>query len=499
MSKLSLLKHELAVVKDLQSASWILDWDQATYMPEGGATARGRQIATLQSLSHETLISDKVAKLLDQAAAEVASLADSHPDKALVRVGRRDHDRAKKIPPAFTAKLADHLSLSYNTWAKARPENDFARVLPLLEKTVELSREMAGFLGGGEHIADPLIDGSDEGMTVKSVRALFDSLRAELVPLVAAIAKQQQVDDSCLRGKFPESDQLAFGEKVIRKMGYDFNRGRQDKTHHPFMTRFSGGDVRITTRVNEADIGDAFFSTVHEAGHALYEQGINAALDGTILGDGVSAGVHESQSRLWENLVARSLPFWAHFYGELQQSFPSLKSTKLSDFYRAINKVERSLIRVDADEVTYNLHVMIRFDLELALLEGKLAVRDLPDAWRARYQSDLGVSSPTDKDGCMQDVHWYAMQLGGNFQGYTLGNVLAAQFYEAALVANPQIPGDVERGEFSALKSWLNQHVHHDGRIVQPAALVERATGKPMTIAPYIQYLRRKYSDIYAL
>ena len=277
-------------------------------------------------------------------------------------------------------------------------------------------------------------------------------------------------------------------------------RGRLDKTLHPFCTKFAAGDVRITTRVREDDLADALFSTLHETGHALYEQGVDAGLEGTPLGYGASAGVHESQSRLWEIVVARSRGFWEHYYPLLQRTFPdALGGVPLDTFYRAINKVERSLIRTDADEVTYNLHIMLRFDLELKLLEGRLRVKDLPEAWRAAMQADLGVTPPDDRDGCLQDVHWYNSAIGGAFQSYTIGNILSAQFYAAARKAHPEIEREIGRGEFGTLHAWLRQHIYRHGRKFKPNDLVERATGAPMSMGPYLDYLRGKYGKLYRL
>jgi carboxypeptidase Taq len=302
-------------------------------------------------------------------------------------------------------------------WQRARPANDFAAVKPLLETTVELSRELAACYPGYEHPYDALVDLAEDGMTVKMVRGLFAELRAGLVPLIEAIGSRPQPNDRCLAGKFPEDAQRAFGEKVVRSFGYDFTRGRQDTTAHPFMIKLGRGDVRITTRYNTADVTDALFSSMHEAGHAMYEQGLDDALEGTPLYHGTTAGVHESQSRLWENLVGRSLSFWRRWYEPLKNAFPGeLKGVDVDTFHRAINKVVPSIVRVDADEVTYNLHVMLRFDLELDMLEGKLAVRDLPEAWRARIQKDLGVTPSDDRNGALQDVHWYGGTVGGQFQ-----------------------------------------------------------------------------------
>ena len=499
-TRLDELKARLLEVNDLNAAAAVLRWDQATYMPPGGAGARGRQLATLGRLAHEKFTDAALGRLLDEAARETGGLPYESDEAALVRVTRRDYERALKVPPDFVAELSSHSALTYQAWTGARPANDFARVRPLLEKTLELSRRMADFFPGYESPADPLIDFADLGLKASLVRELFDALRARLVPLVRAITARPVADDACIRQHAPEADQLAFGLAVIRRFGYDFERGRQDKTHHPFMTRFSLGDVRITTRVRENDLTDALFSTLHECGHALYEQGIDPAYEGTPLADGASAGVHESQSRLWENLVGRSRGFWEHFYPRLQQAFPAqLGRVAPDDFYRAINKVERSLIRTDADEVTYNLHVMLRFGLELDLLEGRLAVKDLPEAWRARFAADLGLAPPDDKDGVLQDVHWYAGIIGGEFQGYTLGNVLSAQFYDAAVRARPGIPADVARGDFGDLLGWLRENVYRHGAKFTPAELVERATGSPMSIEPYLAYLWRKYQPLYGL
>ena len=494
------LKMRLMEISDIRSANALLAWDQATYMPQGGAEARGRQSATLGRIAHEKFIDPAIGRLLDDLLAFEESLPYESDDAALIRVTRREYERSIRVPPELVAELDEHGTASYQAWTEARPANDFKCMQPLLEKTVDLSRKLADCFAGYSHIADPLIDYADYGMKASTLTALFADLRARLVPLVEAIASRPLVDDACLRHHVPEDRQLAFGLEVIKRYGYDFTRGRQDKTHHPFMTKFSLGDVRITTRVKENDLTDALFSTLHESGHAMYEQGIDPAYEGTPLAHGTSAGVHESQSRLWENIVGRSRNFWTFFYPELQAIFPEqLRAVSLDTFYRAINQVQRSLIRTDADEVTYNLHVMIRFDLELQMLEGTLAVRDLPDAWHARYQADLGLRAPDDRDGVLQDVHWFDDVVGGRFQGYTLGNILSAQFYEAALAAHPEIPDQIRQGEFGALRGWLKEHVYRHGSKFTASELVERATGKPMTIEPYVEYLRAKYAELYRL
>jgi carboxypeptidase Taq len=498
--KLTELKNRLIEIDDIESAAALLSWDQSTYMPPGSATARARQLATLQKLAHEKFIDPAIGQLLEDRRSYEESLLYDSDEASLIRVTRRDYERAIKVPPSFMAEFSAHSAKSYQVWATARPENNFAAVQPYLEKTLDLSRQLADFFPGYEHIADPLIDFADYGMKASTVRAVFAELRDQLVPLVQAITPQPAADDSCLRQIFPEAQQLAFGMEIVKRIGYDLERGREDKTHHPFTTKFSIGDVRITTRVKENDLGEALFSTVHEAGHALYEQGVRPDFEGTPLAEGTSDGVHESQSRLWENVVGRSHGFWKFFYPRLQAVFPDqLESVPLETFYRAINKVAPSLIRTDADEVTYNLHVMLRFDLELDLLEGRLTIRDLPEAWRERYKADLGIVPPDDRDGVLQDVHWYAGLIGGGFQGYTLGNILGAQFFEAALLAHPEIPAQIKEGEFSTLHDWLKEQIYQHGRKYTASELVERVTGGSLSIEPYMRYLRTKYGELYKL
>jgi carboxypeptidase Taq len=494
------LRARLTEINDLNSAAAVLSWDQNTYMPPGGAAARGRQMATLRRLSHEKATDEALGELLETLAPYEQSLAFDHDDAALIRVARRGFERNTRIPARLVAEVAAQGAASYNAWTRARPANDVATMIPHLERTLELSRRVAECFPGYQHIADPLINFADYGMAAETVRALFAELRARLVPLAQAITALPPADDSCLRRHYPEAEQKAFGEQIARAFGYDFSRGRQDKTAHPFATRFASGDVRITTRFDERYLAEGLFSTLHEAGHAMYEQGIDPAYDGTVLARGTSSGVHESQSRLWENLVGRSRPFWEHYYPRLQQVFPAqLGDVSLDTFYRAINKVERSLIRTDADEVTYNLHVMIRFDLELAMLEGSLAVKDLPEAWNARYTSDLGITPPEPKDGVLQDVHWFYSNIGGQFQGYTIGNILSGQFFAAARAANPGLEAAIARGDFTTLHGWLREQIYTHGSKYTTAELVERVVRGPLSIEPYMAYLTTKYSELYGL
>jgi carboxypeptidase Taq len=488
------LKSLLTEIDDINAAVSLLYWDQATYMPAGGAAARGRQLATLRQIAHEKFTNGEISNLLEALQYYEADLPYDSDEASLIRLTRRECDRASKIPAEFTARLSQLRSDCYQMWAKARPANNFALVQPYLEKMLELSWEYASFFPGYDHVADPLIESSDYGMTTASIRKVFSELRGQLVPLVREITARPAVDDSCLHRHYPEAAQLDFTLKVLELMGYDLDRGRQDKTLHPFMTNFSIDDVRITTRIYEHDLSQGLFSTIHEMGHAFYELGNPHEFEGTPLAGGVSSGLHESQSRLWENLVGRSRQFWIYFYPHIQAAFPTqLGDISLDTFYRAINKVSRSLIRTDADEVTYNLHVMIRFDLELALLEGKLAVCDLPEAWNERYRSDLGIVPTNDSDGVLQDVHWYSGRIGGMFQGYTLGNLMSAQFFEAALAEHPEIPNQIEQGNFHPLHDWLKEHIYTQGRKFTPAEIMERVTGKPLSTAPLMRYLHQKY------
>ena len=489
------LRGILAQVNDLNGAAALLHWDQATYMPAGGAAARGRQLATLSRLAHETFVQPRVGELLESLR-DLESEAD--PDgfeAALIRVTRRDWEKAVRIPTEFEARFSEHCAIAYETWTRARPANDWDLMCPVMEKTLDLSRELASF-SPHEHPADPLIDDSDPGFTAAQVSALFEELRAELVPLVREVTSGPPADDAVLRGHFDVKAQRKFARAVVGDFGYSFERGRLDATHHPFMTKFSLGDVRITIREDEEEVSSLLLGALHEAGHGMYEQGISPIYEATPLANGASSGLHESQSRLWENFVGRSPAFWEHYYPKFQSAFPVFQSVELEEFLRALNRSEKTLIRTEADELTYNLHVMIRFDLELQMLDGRLEIRDLPDAWNARYLSDLGVTVPNYSDGCLQDVHWFGGAIGGAFQCYTLGNILSAQFFEAATRAHPAIPDEIGRGEFGTLRDWLTGNLYRFGRAREPQQLIEGALDGPLQIGPYMNYLRAKYGAV---
>jgi carboxypeptidase Taq len=356
-------------------------------------------------------------------------------------------------------------------------------------------------LGYEDRMYDALLDQFEPNMKTAQVERLFDELRAELVPFVAQIFDRlDAVDSRPVFEMYDVAKQAEFGLKVIEKIGYDLKRGRQDKSVHPFTTEFSINDVRITTRYRADWMPSALFGSIHEAGHAMYEQGGRQEYEGTILASGTSLGVHESQSRLWENVVGRSRGFWRYFYPDMQRMFPEvLSQVSMEDFYRAINFVSRSLVRVEADEVTYNLHIMLRFELENALLEGKLAVKDAPDAWNAKMEEYLGITPPNyGKEGVLQDVHW-SSGLVGYFPTYSLGNFLSLQYWEKALLDVPAIPDEIERGNFEPLLAWLRENIHQHGRKYWPVELTERITGEPIQVRSFMRYLRAKYSDIYGL
>ncbi|MBA3016659.1 MAG: carboxypeptidase M32 [Proteobacteria bacterium] len=494
------LKKHLSEIKSIEAVMMLLVWDQQVYLPNGGAVARSRQLAVQAQLAHEKLTAPIIGKLLDDLQSYQINLPYDSDEAGLLRVTRRLYEKAVKVPPAFKARLSAHLSKSYQVWTLARPANDFAAVQPYLEKTLSLSREYAHFFPDYALIADPLIDFKDTGMTVAAIRPFFAELRRQLVPMIKDIREQPLPDNSCLYRTFPTAAQLSFVREVIKNIGFDFERGRQDLSPHPFESLISIGDVRMTTRVQENDLSQTFLDTLHEMGHALYDQGLYPDFEGTPLADSASASVTESQARLWENVIGRSRYFWNYYYPKLQAIFQEqLNSTSLETFYRAINKVQPSLIRIDADEMSYDLHVILRFDFELQLLEGTLAVRDLPEAYRERFKADFGITPPDNRDGVLQDVHWFDGVIGGQFQSYTIGNILSVQFYEAALREHPEILDEIAHGEFSALHNWLKEHIYRHGRKYTTMELIQRVTGKSLTIEPYIRYLRTKYGELYNL
>lgn len=498
--KLQRLKDILAEVTDLTRAAALLEWDQETYMPPGGVVARADQISTLQRLAHVRFTSEEVKWLLE-ALENDASKWDYDSDEAsLIRVTRREYDEAVKLPPELVAEVARAGSIAQPAWQKARKDENFSVFAPYLEKNVELNRRVADALGYEDRPYDALINRTEPGMKTADLEAIFAELKRAIVPLISDIARHSDaVDDQVLYRGFDPDLQLSYGVQVIKKLGFDFERGRQDISAHPFETAFSPGDVRITTRVSRDFFNECFFGLVHESGHAMYEQGQSQSLERTPLCGGASPGVHESQSRLWENLVARSLPFWRHIFPSLRNTFPEpLRGVDVESFYRAVNKSYPSLIRVEADEVTYNLHILLRFELENEMLEGTLKVKDLPDAWNSRVKSYFGLNVPNDREGALQDIHWSYVSFG-IFPGYTIGNLIGAQLMQKIRSEIRDLDAQIENGQFAALLAWLRRNVHRHGRKFTPNELMERATGRPLTAAPWIAYVQRKYGALYGL
>jgi carboxypeptidase Taq len=499
-AKTDRLRQLLGEIFDLDRAWAVLEWDLQTYMPPGGAEARAQRMSTLSRLSHDMFVCDEFGAALQAAQTEVAGLPLENDDAALVRRTARDFNKQRRVPSEWVSEFSLETARAHMIWEKARAEADFQQFKPALETIVRLKRDYAEFFQPYEHVYDPLIDDFEPGMPTRQVKAVFDILRPQQVELVRATKERgRPVSDAPLRQAFDVDKQQQFGVEVIKKLGYDFNRGRLDKAVHPFTTSFGLDDVRITTRYDPNVFNDAIFSTIHECGHGLYDQGIASSLDRTPLATGTSMAVHESQSRMWENFVGRSRPFWIAFYPRLQELFPdALGKVKLTDFYRAINKVEPSLIRVDADEATYNLHIMLRFELELELMSGTLAVKDLPQAWNARMSDYLGITPPNDAKGVLQDVHWSEGYIG-YFPTYALGNLVAAQLWERINKDIPDLAAQIERAEFGGLLTWLRENIHRHGARYYPVELLQRVTGQGLTPEPYLRYLRAKFGEVYEL
>ncbi len=500
MKNFEKLIQRTAEITNVNQATALLGWDQQTNMPSGGAVARAEQLATLSTISHEMLTSDETARLIENAQKDIESLDEASDEAAMVRMAKRDYDLATKLPSEFVAELTRTATLGHEVWVKARAENNFEHFRLTLEKVVALCQQQAEYLGYEDHIYDALLDLYEPGATTAAVDTIFTNLREDLVPFVSAIFENKdKVSDEPLHRQFPIEKQREFGLMVAQKIGFDMQRGRQDEAVHPFCTSFSRDDVRITTRFEDDFLSPALFGTIHETGHAMYEQGLNPDFERTPLGSAVSLGIHESQSRLWENVVGRSLGFWQHFYPQLKSTFAGiLDDVSLDDFYKAMNRVQPSLIRVEADEVTYCLHIILRFELEQDLITGAVAVKDLPEAWNAKMESYLGITPPTDALGVLQDVHWSGAAIG-YFSTYALGTLLSAQLYEAALKDHPEIPDNIQQGKFSTLLGWMNKNIHIHGRKYMPDELVKRATGASLSHQAFMRYLKAKFGPIYGV
>jgi carboxypeptidase Taq len=499
--KLEQLKQHLYTYHNLQMASAVLGWDREVNMPPGGNEARAEQSATLNALAHEIFTADETGELLEAAEVEVADEDFGSDDASYVRVLRRNYDKQVKIPTELVEEFSRVRSHAFAAWRQARQNDDYPHFQPHLTKIVEINCEIADILGYEEHPYDALLDLFEPGMTTAQVDAVFTELKEGLVPLLEEIVEEgEPVDESFFTEQtYPVDKQWDLTEVTLRDIGYDFSHGRQDKAPHPFTTHFSCKDVRVTTRLRENRPQAAFFSSVHEGGHALYEQGIPEKFERTVLAGGATLSLHESQSRMWENMLGRSRAFWSHYLPIMRAFFPEqLADVSFDDFYRAINKVAPSLIRVEADEVTYHMHIFARFEIEQALVSGDLGVADVPDAWNAKYEDYLGITPPNNADGCLQDVHWSHGTIG-YFPTYTLGTIISAQFYRRAALDVPVLEEQIAAGNFLPLLDWARKHIHKHGSKFTAAELLERELGADLDAQPLLAYMREKYTDIYNL
>jgi len=494
---LATFRERLGEVVDINQATSILHWDQEVFMPPKGAAARGQQLATLSAIAHRYFTSEEMGRLL----AELTEAADQlDPDDAkLVAETHHDYERATKLPESFVQEFALVQSAAYEAWANAREEDDFPAFQPHLEKILDLLRRKADYLGYEGSPYNALIEDYERGMTAETLRGIFDVVAERQSALVERVTSAPQPDCSWTEGEWDEDTQWAMTLRVLADMGYDFEAGRQDKSVHPFTTSFGARDVRLTNRVNKSELFSALYGAAHEGGHGLYEQGFLDRDRRTPLADGISLGIHESQSRMWENMIGRSLPFWEHYTPVLRDLHGGkLDGIAPEQFYQAVNRVRPSFIRVEADECTYNLHVILRFEIELDLVEGRIAVADIPDAWNAKVKQYLGLDVPSNTMGCLQDIHWSHGSMG-YFPTYALGNLYSAQMFDVILRDLPGLWDDVRAGRFVPLLGWLREHVHQHGRRKLAGELIRDISGRDLTPDAYLAYLESKYAALYGL
>jgi len=476
----------------LDQAASILHWDQETYMPPGAVEDRAAQLSTLSAMIHQRNTSSTFGDLLSGLKNDKTL---SETQSAVVREYSRKYERMTSLPEELVREITKTQSLAQQAWAKARKENDYPAFRPFLDKMIELKQKEAECVGYDDKPYDALLDEYEPYMTCREVTEVFSRLRDRLVPIVEKIAAAAEIDDSILTRGYPLDRQEQFSKAIVTDLGYDWDHGRLDITAHPFTT---GGnrDVRITTRYSEEDLRPALFASIHEAGHALYEQGYLEEHYHTPMAEPISLGIHESQSRMWENLIGRGLPFWQHYLPKLKETFPNMTDVGLVQFHRAINKVKPSFIRVEADEVTYNLHILLRYEIETEIFDGKITAEEMPSVWNERFEKYLGITPPDDANGCLQDIHW-SMGLFGYFPTYALGNLYSAQFLNAARKTIPDLGSEVSRGEFKTLLGWLRHNIHQHGKFYPAQELAEKVTRERLNEDHFISYLKEKYSQIY--
>ena len=502
-SNLEELRERLAEINDLGRARALLGWDERTQMPPAGAEVRAEQVATLARIRHHKLISDELGRLIEGAAGETEGLHYDSNDASLVRVARRGWEKARRVSADLRAELTRAASLAEHAWTDARADADFAAFLPHLRKNVELRRRYADCFEGFEgfvHEFDPLLDDFEPGMTTPEMTAVLSELRDGIRPLITAVAESGEiVDDSCLHGDFPLDAQETLARAVVEELPLQEGSWRLDQTVHPFATAISPADLRITTRFDPGYIGTAVWAVIHESGHAMYENGVPRELWRSPLASPSSLGFHESQSRLWENWVGRGRAYLEHLLPRLRELFPArLGEVELDALYRAANKIEPSLIRVEADQVTYNLHIILRFELELGIFDGSIGLAELPDAWNAKVGEYLGISVPDDAQGVLQDVHW-AGGMFGYFPTYSLGNVIAGQLWDRITAELPDVEESIGEGEMAGLREWLRENLHRHGNKFMPKELIERVVGGPIDVVPYVRQLRERAAEIYGI
>jgi carboxypeptidase Taq len=497
-NKLMQISHHARI---LTGISHILDWDQETYMPLGAAAIRALQQETLAGLIHEQKSGKKfknaLEKLINIDSGEILAKELPSAKQAALKEWRRSYMQETALPKKFVKESAKLYSQAVVVWREAKKENSFNKFAPFLEKIISFSQKKADYLGYKDHPYDALLDQYEPEMTTKQVSTLFNSLKESILNLLKKISQAKQIDDSFLHGNFPQEKQLEVARLILHDMGYTPEYGRLDISAHPFSSAAHPTDSRITTRFHQTSIISCISVILHEAGHALYEMGLPVEHYGSPLGDSISLGMHESQSRWWETQIGQSKPFWQHYFPLLKEKFKGkFDHVKLEDFYKAINKVEPSLIRVDADEVTYPLHVILRFEMEKALIEGSMKIRDIPEAWNAKMKELLDILPKTNSEGCLQDIHW-AMGGFGYFPTYTLGNIYAAQLFESFLKRHFDWEKRVGKGDLHFIREWLGDIVHKHGKQYTSHEILKNATGKDFTIEPYIKYLENKYHEVY--
>ncbi len=483
------LKRISAEIFDLHCISQLLAWDQEVYMPARAVSDRAFQLSTLSAITHQKESSPELGELLNQLQNDVASY--SVEERALIRTMKRAYDHSTKLPEKFVKEFSELTSQTLNAWVEARKESDFTKFSPYLEKVVEMTKQQAEYLGYDKHPYDALLDLYEEGLVCTDVTKMFDDLKEPLVGIIKT-ARDRWNEDFTFENDFSESDQIVFSKRVLEKIGYDFSRGREDKSAHPFTEAMGHNDRRVTNRYKKNDI-DFIFSALHEGGHGLYEQGISKKIERSSLDSGVSLGIHESQSKFWECMIGRRYEFWENFYPEVQKALPlQLGKVTLKDFYRRIHKVEPSLIRVDADELTYNMHILIRFEIEKALIEGSVKVVELPEMWRGKYKEYLGIDVPDDACGVLQDIHWSHGAIG-YFPTYTMGNLGAAQVWHAYTLFDPEWKATLRNGNTQKVLEWLTENIYQYGSIYQPKELMVKATGEELTSKYWLEYVEEKY------